>query len=108
MKMKIKNLQLNTIDNRIVVCGVHYECVLEKDDKTASISGRVPVQYDADNFIEYNALTEDKVIQWVNESLGSGQVQNISDELNLRIANEKIEKPLPWLSEEESEEEESD
>jgi hypothetical protein len=52
---------------------------------------------DPDNFVSYDALTEDSVLNWVWDNVGKDKVQ---DALEIRISNKSnlnvVKLPNPW------------
>lgn len=52
------------------------------------------------NFVPYDQLTEEQVIQWVQDSLGQEQVANLQSQLSQAIIlmsdPKEIVAPLPW------------
>jgi hypothetical protein len=70
------------------------------DDLTAGSYGSVGFgEPDPDNFIEYDELTKEEVVQWVRDALGEEQVEAIEDGLSAQL--DKTENPtdasgIPW------------
>lgn len=55
-----------------------------------------------DSFVPYQDLTENRVIDWLEESIGSDAINEINDNLDRQIQNQInppiISLPLPWAS----------
>lgn len=95
----IKNLrQIN--DGSGVVARVDYKVVSRDEDTSTAVSYPDFVQLeteniDMDNFVPYNDLTEEQVIQFVKDKLGD-EVEQIEDNNTLQIQT-KINPPAPAL-----------
>ena len=103
---------INALDAKIshdnkdnVVETIHwgYSAVDNDDDtKTASSIGTYSVEYDKDNFTEYDDLKESNVIAWLEEGL---QVADLKAQLDAQIAlqkapvNKTFSNPFPPASE---------
>lgn len=57
---------------------------------------------DPDAFIEFNAITKDDMIAFVEQSLGSAALDAIKAELQQALTNPTELKPLPWESRDET------
>jgi hypothetical protein len=74
--------------------------VEDGDDLIAGSYGSVGFgDPDPDNFIEYDELTKEEVVQWVQDALGEEQVETI--EVGLSIQLDNAETPtdasgIPW------------
>lgn len=55
---------------------------------------------DAENFTPYNEITEAQAIQWTKNALGVDRVNNMQEEVEVQIENQRIPipqpAPLPW------------
>ena len=74
--------------------------VVDGDNLTAGSYGSVGFgEPDPDNFIEYDELTKEEVVQWVKDALGEEQVETIEDGLSAQL--DDAETPtdasgIPW------------
>ena len=97
-------IKVNTIDRQLSedgkadVCkAVHYITTQERtvgkyDDikkYTASSASMVSLPSPSGDFIEYEKLTEEKVVEWVKDILGKEKLEAAEESLNLDI-NEQI------------------
>tara|TARA_R100001443_G_scaffold80046_1_gene87164 strand:- start:415 stop:759 length:345 start_codon:yes stop_codon:yes gene_type:complete len=80
-------------DNSDVVYNIHYICTITSDKKdkddnyyTQSTIGTTGISTDdIKDFIAFKDLTNAKVTEWCQDSLGEVQVQNIKDSLKSRL-----------------------
>jgi hypothetical protein len=81
-----------------VVCTIHWRAAYAEGDYTASCCGTVSVDED-ENFTPFEELTEEIVVGWVQERLGTSVAQveaGITAEVATK-ANPPIVRPrLPW------------
>ena len=97
-------IKVNTIDRQLSEDGkadvcktVHYTATQERtvgkyDDikkYTASSAGAVSLPSPSEGFIEYENLTEIKVVEWIKDLLGKDALERMEESLNLNI-NEQI------------------
>lgn len=74
---------------------------LEQDGHQATASGSTEFKPDPDatEFVPYENLTEQNIIDWVKEKLGQEKLAAISTDLDAQIAHKKtqgIVRNLPW------------
>lgn len=65
-----------------VVYNVHWRMIAEKDGVSATIIGTQSLtveDVDAEDFIEFEDLTHEQVIEWVESAMGEDRVQEIKD-----------------------------
>lgn len=84
-----------------VVHKAHWRVNGSNDAHKATVYGVMPLAYVAgDAFTAYENLTEEKVIKWVKEVMGSEQVASILDSLDKQLellANPiSVSPQLPW------------
>tara|TARA_R100001086_G_scaffold63867_1_gene29606 strand:+ start:255 stop:575 length:321 start_codon:yes stop_codon:yes gene_type:complete len=72
-----------------VIYNVHWGYHAEKGDNHVNMIGTYNVQYDKDNFIEYDELQKSDVISWLEAGL---DVDNMKENLSSQIA--LLEKPV--------------
>jgi len=79
---------------------VHWTVSLEESGHTASAYGSVGLgQPNPDNFVPFNQLTKQEVLDWVFETLGIDQVVTIQENLYQQIQqqlNPTSASGLPW------------
>ena len=63
------DVNINEGDNSDVVYGVHWSYSVEEDGVTAHNIGTHSLQYDSENFVAYEDLTEEIVIGWLEDAL---------------------------------------
>lgn len=95
-------------DNYVdVVFNVHWDCVGSEEYSGSTYNGRVysvtGVQFHSgSSFIPYNELTQNDVLTWVWESMGSGSKDSYEQAVQQQIDNlinpPVIQLPLPWIS----------
>lgn len=86
---------INALDARVelnknsnVIYNIHWGYYANKGDNSVSMIGTMAVEYDKDNFIEYNDLKESDVVSWLEAGLDVDSMkQNLSDQLS------KLENP---------------
>jgi len=88
-----------------VVHTIHWRLMGKEtvDDKTyiAEVYGATNVDYEEnENFIEYDDLSEENVVEWVKSKLGTETVQNnetfVANNIELQKNPPSISPPLPW------------
>lgn len=84
-----------------VVFNIHWRCNASDENYFATSYGTVAVIFDEKSeFVPYDDLSKNQVINWVKNSLGNDQVKKIEDGLLEKI--DKMKKPtvaiklLPW------------
>lgn len=104
---KIDNLEVKPqIDGfQNVVWTVHWRVFAKEGDVSASIYGSSTLTFDpttATDFVNYDDLTENQVIDWVKTSMGPESVQSVeaaaAAELNRNLNPPTVTKPLPWMN----------
>ena len=109
MKIKIGTIERQlSKDGKANVClHVHYTAILEKtvgkydDIETyrASINSSIKLPDPSGDFIEYDKLTEEMVIEWVKDLIGKENLEkmeeNLNSDINEQIAPTKM-KGTPW------------
>jgi len=89
----------NDDDKGIVVC--HWRATATDGDYSASSYGTCGFTPDptAPDFVPFESLTEDDVLQWVYAELGAEQLAAIEDGLSANIEEQKAPKVVagtPW------------
>jgi hypothetical protein len=87
-------------DQQNIVHQVHWQCVASENDVSRHTYGSVDLELSSGGFTEYGDLTEDQVIGWVKDTLGSELVarneeqalQQLISSLNPRLVSQN----LPW------------
>ena len=95
----IANLERNTEDGFVLTA--HWRVSLTEFDCTASAYGTQSFNHDPDqtNFIPYDQLTEQQVLQWVWDAMGVDQVVEIQERLAKDIQEQiapKTQSGVPW------------
>ena len=86
---------INALDAKIeqdslnnVIYNIHWGYNANKGDYSVSMIGTMGVEYDKDNFIEYNDLKKSDVIEWLENKLDVDSMKtNLSDQIS------KLENP---------------
>ena len=86
---------INALDAKIeqdslnnVIYNIHWGYNANKGDYSVSTIGTCTVEYDKDNFIEYNDLKKSDVIEWLENKLDVDSMKtNLSDQIS------KLENP---------------
>ena len=103
-KWKINALDVNINegnDSDVVYC-VHWSYSVEEDGTTAHIIGTHSLEYDSENFVAYEDITEETVIGWLEEGL---DVDSMKEGLDNTLAEKITPKvktysnPFPSLAE---------
>jgi len=84
-----------------VVCSVGFSVSATDGVNSASINNTLMMSYDEnENFIEYEGLTSDTVLGWVQKALGAEGITSTEaelDEILSKLANHPvITRSLPW------------
>lgn len=70
-----------------VIYNIHWRYYADQSNNSVSTVGTYSVEYDKDNFIEYDDLKESDVISWLEAGLDVDSMkQNLSDQLSV-LAN---------------------
>ena len=85
---------INALDAKIkedskdnVIYNIQWGYYADQSDNSVSMIGTYSVEYDKDNFIEYDDLKESDVINWLESGLDVDSMkQNLSDQLSV-LAN---------------------
>ena len=87
---------INALDARVeldknsnVIYNIHWGYYANKGDNSVSMIGTMAVEYDKDNFIEYDNLKKSDVIKWLEEKL---DVDSMKTDLSDQIS--KLENPI--------------
>ena len=87
---------INALDAKIkedskdnVIYNIHWGYYANKSDISVSMIGTYAVEYDKDNFIEYDELKKSDVISWLEAGL---DVDDMKENLSNQIA--LLEKPV--------------
>ena len=74
--------------NSNVIYNIHWGYYANKGDISVSMIGTMSVEYDKDNFIEYDNLKKSDVIEWLEGKLDVDSMKaNLSDQIS------KLENP---------------
>lgn len=89
--------QMMTIDDPEpgFVTTVVWTVTATDEQYVASYTGASKFYTQTDDFTPYENLTEEQVIGWVQNSLGSAEIQSIYDCLAIQIENQKNPPPIP-------------
>lgn len=87
-----------------VVYEVAWRVFASKGTYSADAYGSAYLLFEeSDNFIPYEDLTEEDVLEWVFNSMGEGrktEIENsVTNDLNNLIQPKFVANPLPWASE---------
>ena len=99
-----KNFKINGVIYENIITHVHWKCKITDDEKTDSISGTVPfdilelrytnrngeevvypAQFDPNNHIPYEDITDELMIMWVKNFLGAEEVSRLESVIVERI-----------------------
>ncbi len=92
---------VDTTDLQNVVIQTYWvKTGVDEEGNEGSFSGATPLSYstlDPENFVPYDQLTQDIVIQWIQDSITdqSHIDWRIEEQINLK-KTPVVEKPLPW------------
>lgn len=99
----ISTLEHNTADGGVIVAHwrVNEEETVGEDTFSASAYGTCSFTYDASSpdFVPYDQLTEQVVLQWVWDEMGVDEVVRIQESLHSNIEEQKnptTEDGVPW------------
>lgn len=86
-----------------VVVSVRYRLAAVENESAAYKSGTIDfAPADPDAFIEFNAITKDDMISFVEQSLGSNALDAIKADLHQALTNPIELRSLPWESQAEA------
>lgn len=96
------SVQVDEYDN--VVSDISWRVFVSQDDHSTSAYGSCPVVFEpSDNFIPYEELTEEEVLQWLFDAMGEQRkldIENsVKNELQHIIQPTVVTNPLPWATE---------
>tara|TARA_A100001515_G_scaffold114220_1_gene95655 strand:+ start:189 stop:518 length:330 start_codon:yes stop_codon:yes gene_type:complete len=85
---------VNALDARVehdknsnVIYNIHWGYYADQSDNSVSMIGTMGVEYDKDNFIEYDELQKSDVIEWLEAKLDVDSMKaDLSDQLSV-LAN---------------------
>ena len=85
-----------------VVFNVKWKLIANDGSNKSAIAGSQDILFNSsDVFVQYNDLTENQVIDWVQNTLGNDKIKSIIDSLDAHLADlasPKVISPvLPWL-----------
>ena len=82
------------------VCTVHWQCTGRENGFVAFLNGSTGITFkDSANFIPYDQLTTDHVLQWVFDSLDNDGVNAVKEDISnqlLYMSNVPVTLPNPW------------
>jgi len=95
----ISTMEHNTADGGVIVA--HWQCTEVDGDYSARAYSTQSFTYDASSpdFIPYDDLTEEVVLQWVFDAMGTEEVTRIQDSLTANIEEQKnptTQDGVPW------------
>lgn len=96
MQWQIVQLERQTQTGGVVVA--HWRCEAEQDGASAAAYGSVSFtpDPDADDYVPYDELTQDDVLDWVYSSVDKDETESaLQAQLDEKL-NPKIEVGLPW------------
>lgn len=104
IQWKIENMELKpSVDSlNDVVCTAHWRVYGREEDLVTSVYGSVSfnTNIEPENFLPYEELTEQQVVGWVKDYMGTEHVEALETALASQIENLKnppvVTKPLPW------------
>lgn len=96
---KITRLERLTSSGLVLV--VYWEASLSQEEITVRVRDRSELPYkepSSDDFIPFDELTEEVVVEWVKAELGQEGIDRCYSELvsNLTVSMEKNSDRLPW------------
>lgn len=76
-KINALDAKVSVDDNENVVYTVHWSLIATSEDKKHTVSsiGTHSVEYDANNFVPYEDLTEEIVIGWLENALDKDSIK---------------------------------
>jgi hypothetical protein len=84
-----------------VVCSIGFSISATDSVNTALVTNNLMLSYDANqSFVNYDNLTSDTVLGWVQSALGADGISKIQSELDVLVSNLSnppvITRSLPW------------
>lgn len=99
-------VQLETypsLDGKVdALCTVHWRLAGQEGDVLVELAGATGLNQTStlEDFIPYEDLTKETVIQWVKDTLGESSVKEIEDavagEIQRRVAPKVVIRDAPW------------
>lgn len=88
-------------DKTNVVFNVDWSITGKDQDKEAKMTGTQYIDFvAAKNFIDYDQLTEDRVLEWVFNSMGGEAIEFLKQEIDraikIKVEPTVVTKSLPW------------
>lgn len=80
--------QYENLSDVVVAC--HYTLTAKKNDSIQQFEGVLPLKIDTSNFVSFANLTEQNVIDWVNEQINPAFLQNIKNELDKKFNESNV------------------
>ena len=98
---KIESLDCKPDGEAKIVSCIHWRLKGDNGTNTTEVYGSQVIENNTENtFIDYEALTKNQVIGWVQESMGIDAVTKLQESIDSQLealANPPIVKPpLPW------------
>ena len=101
---KINSLDCHTnLDGKTnVVYTIHWSLIGEEDTNTASVYSSASVEVpEGSAFVEYDDLTQDIVVEWLENSIGSETItahkENIANQIDLQKAPVTVNLAPSWV-----------
>jgi hypothetical protein len=90
----------NSLKN--VVSEIHWQLFANDETNTANVYGAVGVEgVDPDNFINYEDLTKEQIIEWAELAIGEDKIEihksALASQLSALSNPQKVSRPLPWI-----------
>ena len=83
-----------------IVSVIHWRCNLEQDPSIDAYGTVTLTEVDSDNFLLFEDLSKEQVVNWVKSSLGDERISQITESLNARLQNKlnprTVVKNVPW------------
>lgn len=83
-----------------IVSVIHWRCNLKQDTSIDAYGTVTLTEVDSDNFLLFEDLSEEQVVNWVKSSLGDERISQITESLNARLQNKlnprTVVKNVPW------------
>ena len=90
--------QYEGLNNVVLAC--HYILTAEKNGATQTFEGVLPLKIDTSNFIDFASLTQQNVLDWVNDQMNPAFLQNVKNELEQKFnSTQELQTELvagPW------------
>ena len=101
IEWSITAVRTRNIDGRDVVIQLDWTLLgtrLDSSDEkvSATKTGKMVLDYDPNNFIDFSELTQVRLINWVNVSLGVDKINELREELNIDLDSKLLtNQPVP-------------